>query len=524
MKAFVSASPGCSEAGPRKRAWRQAGAKATGKDAGGFEGMEGSTDDDPHGKTLRDGSPPERTLRSCQKRRGKEGRSLRTRLFPLVFLLLLFGLLLIERWENLQEINRGLGALLVGLGVELFVRARSPLPLELRLALTFLSWSTLSGWLMADHAYAVTAYARLLLQSLALAITVFLWTSRRASATLVFVGLVLCGGVLLLGEVLIGGGISGPSVGYYRATSLVKNPNFAGLIALYAVMSVAWLWYRYRAKALAGWVGLGALVPLVSFLVSTASRKAFLSLLLFGVLWFVLAGRRLIKRRAIALAFAATVLSLAVFRFLPGSTLEARLDKSRENPDVETSRRELYEIAWDLFAANPIAGVGLGNFLYASGTGYYSHSDYAEVLSTTGAVGGLFYFGIYAVLWRRLSRVVRRGSAGETRYYVGVYRAMILTTLAFGLGAPNFLSPWHWVLMFGIAGHAHAMESAQRARHGPGAMARRRADGWVLVERGGRHFRSSSSRGCVPQNGLEPDKKGQPPRMDLTGLREGAFG
>ena len=70
----------------------------------------------------------------------------------------------------------------------------------------------------------------------------------------------------------------------------------------------------------------------------------------------------------------------------------------------------------------------------------------------------MLYFSIYLVLWHRLRRVLRKRSDATSRYMVGLYQVMVITSLVIGLGAPNFLNPIHLYIVGLMVGHAGAME------------------------------------------------------------------
>jgi O-antigen ligase len=107
--------------------------------------------------------------------------------------------------------------------------------------------------------------------------------------------------------------------------------------------------------------------------------------------------------------------------------------------------------------------VGLGNFVTHSSSGAYAHSDFMEVLATTGFVGFVLYFSIYLVLWRRLRRVSKRHTDATSRYMAGLYQAAIITLLTLGLGVPNFLNPLHLYVIGVLVGHTLAMEQGLRS-------------------------------------------------------------
>ncbi len=76
-----------------------------------------------------------------------------------------------------------------------------------------------------------------------------------------------------------------------------------------------------------------------------------------------------------------------------------------------SSRTQMIYSGLELISQHPAFGIGLDNYRSASGADTYSHSNPIEILVSTGVVGGVLYFGIYAVLMLRLFRIQRRATS-----------------------------------------------------------------------------------------------------------------
>jgi len=87
-----------------------------------------------------------------------------------------------------------------------------------------------------------------------------------------------------------------------------------------------------------------------------------------------------------------------------GSILETRINELLIYGDE--IRFSMYNEAYILFNLHPLFGVGLGNFEVVSSFGTFSHSTYAELISTTGLFGSicfaLTYFSIGTKLLSKL--------------------------------------------------------------------------------------------------------------------------
>jgi O-antigen ligase len=186
-----------------------------------------------------------------------------------------------------------------------------------------------------------------------------------------------------------------------------------------------------------------------------------LGLLAFIVLWLWFCYRREFLRNA-TVASAVILVILGTRSFVDFATSDTNLSRrlERTGDDAGDLKREkMYSIGTTLILENPVTGVGLGNFNSRSGMGLYSHSDYMEVLSTTGLVGAALYFPIYFIWWRRLSRVSKGTHDPEVRYQVRLFQAILLTMLMLGTGVPNFMQTEQWYWIAAMIGYTHALDT-----------------------------------------------------------------
>lgn len=186
------------------------------------------------------------------------------------------------------------------------------------------------------------------------------------------------------------------------------DPNSFGASIVFVLPFVPALWRagvggRFGRVALAGYLGLSVLCVLL-----TGSRSSLIGLML----WAVLMAFRV--RRGWSWVLALAVLSPAVYVALPES-LQTRFE-TIVNPDAgpenaKTSgegRIEGLTRGLELWAANPLTGVGPGAWRPATGSAIESHNLYGQLLGETGTLG-LLAFG--SVLWafrsnlRRAARV-----------------------------------------------------------------------------------------------------------------------
>jgi O-antigen ligase len=233
-----------------------------------------------------------------------------------------------------------------------------------------------------------------------------------------------------------------------RITGLTTNPNgFALLLALGAIAATMF-WYNRKLPLGIQRVLIIALLCAVGCGIAiSGSRKSLVFYAIFLILWagYVLPTGRNIGRFLFQLAsmlIVGVLLQIAIPIIMENTAFGTRWEKLMEqgDGDVRESIRDdvryrMYMNGFRFLASNPIKGLGLGQ--YQARLGVVSHSDYMEVLSTTGIVGFILYQSVYLILFRRLIRLIRMTRL-ETDLYL--YRAMLtglIIILFYGLGGAH---------------------------------------------------------------------------------------
>lgn len=202
------------------------------------------------------------------------------------------------------------------------------------------------------------------------------------------------------------------------------DPNFFARMLLLAIPPAVVLafhakeqWQRRAAVA--------ASLVILATLAATYSRGAMLALAVMGAMML-----RALHVRWQSTA-AAGVAVLLVLLLLPSSvtrrfiTIEEFLPGRHEEPLHPDSsfeeRRLLMSVAWVMFGANPVGGVGLANYTaryddYVGATGsafrqygdpsdrHYPHNLALEVASETGLIGLVAFAALVVAAWRAFAR------------------------------------------------------------------------------------------------------------------------
>lgn len=404
----------------------------------------------------------------------KSSNRLHFRLIPtLAFLWPLYYFLIFTIGRDLQYTQLIIwGGLVVpaALTIMLFLRKNPPLPPEAILLVGFVCWS-LSGFMFINNQTIYLNYLRLMIQYAVLLI--FVSTVIRISGGFrwffwAMVGVGLYNAIFIqtdsgrfnidiLQEMHREGGVQG-------------SANSLGIYMQLGILGALGLLGERRSWFIRGFLIATIFICLYG-LVASAARGSFLAVLLYATLWPLMCMKDQFRHRwllLLPLLLVAAGLYIIVPWILDNTFLGQRLIMSRDFEDNSSQvRLELILIGLRLGIEHPVFGVGLGQFGIASGTGYYAHNEWAELLATTGFIGFLLYMAIYWFAWRRLTRISSRTSDSFIRYWCSISRMVLLVLVFSGMtNRPNFLSVDAMFLIsivVGIGMWAQMMHNSQQA-------------------------------------------------------------
>lgn len=384
-----------------------------------------------------------------------------------VLLLIIFvlGLVLKYQLPFLPQINRLAGIAIMALYGLIFLHYRLRIPKEILLYGGFILWGVISGAIVAADRDLFLKSVRTLVQLWGLVWAVSGFTFFQKDAKLAFIPLIV-GGVAIVGYSLISGEYRAavdPLTGE-RIASILTNPNDLGFYAFLSIVGILYFWRRTEKMIIR--ICLLSLVGVLALgIVYSGSRKAFLGLMAFGLLWLWFCYRMEIFsswRNMLLILVVITGGYLLVNYAIEATVMGSRLQLSIESGGLGATRSGLYREGWDFFLQNPIAGLGFGNFVAYSFYEQYSHSDYMEALATTGILGFLIYFSIYPVLWKKIAQVARTHETTEVKYHAGLFKAFVITLLILAFGRINFQSIMAWIALAGVIGYIEALNYKSR--------------------------------------------------------------
>jgi O-antigen ligase len=130
----------------------------------------------------------------------------------------------------------------------------------------------------------------------------------------------------------------------------------------------------------------------------------------------------------------------------------------------------LYQRAMEVALENPLIGIGLDNFRDQTGTqigqriGTYTHSNYMEVLVSTGLVGFLIYFSIYWLWLRKLIRC--RGLVHDQNHFAAYLRVVtvVLAYVIMDFTTVSYYSKLQWLVFPWVIAELETMRATAGAR------------------------------------------------------------
>ncbi len=330
----------------------------------------------------------------------------------------------------LPLINKVLGAGLI-ICLALMFRKGQKIPVEALCYFAFVFWAFIGGMLFAQDINAVWTKSFTLLQMGFFFLSVIVSHSLKSNITVslytfYFLGTILAGLTFLGGNTqsLLNAG------GNIRLAIAGINPNGLGEVWLFNILACFYLIATTQRRYIKIFASFS--IPLCVWLILlTGSRKMFLALIIMAIIWFSLIYIKNFLKMIIllvSLVILVVIFQHIIYRNWVKTPMSIRFNLLQEGDlfsGVEV-RKNLYLEGVEIFIANPVTGVGLGNFRIISEHQSVSHSDYIEIFATTGVIGAFFYYPIYFIPWRRLSRL-NRVQNREINIEYNLFRVYICT-------------------------------------------------------------------------------------------------
>lgn len=341
------------------------------------------------------------------------------------------------------------------------------LPREIWLFSAFLFWAFLGAFKVVYFEIYLAKMVSLL-QFLVLIILISHYARDIKSAYLVLGAIFI--GILI---VMISGYITGEyqqaerSDSVERVAGLAGNANIFSLVMVYGLAIVLCFFKMSKSWLLKG-ASVVMMLIFVKMIIASGSREGFICMVVLVGSWFFLTyGKELFRRPAVALAAGLATCLLMVFMFqqLAGSELARRFTLLSTLFEGGTSvghstdtRLAMIKTGLGFLFANPVLGIGLNQFMIKSGFGMYAHNNYVEVFASTGFIGGICYYSIYAVLWFRIRKLKKYPFNEKTLALLTIAQAILLVRVAGDMARITYYMKLNWVVLALFIGFTYNLE------------------------------------------------------------------
>lgn len=249
-------------------------------------------------------------------------------------------------------------------------------------------------------------------------ITVTAWCIRSRESLNKHINGLLVANFLMCVMLVVGCGFDITKLRYSGIEIIGLDKNYYSQICAFCcVISYAFFVMTRRRRYLI------SILPSILVILGSGSRKAVLAVVLGIMLLYAFLYRKNIRKFGQYIITCAIVLLVAIVylgrtnpeflqRIVDG--IATFLGDEAANADTSALiRTALIDRAVELFAENPVLGIGMNNFSYFSGDiniygGYmYAHNNYVELLADFGVVGFVLYYFMYILCIIGISRSKR---------------------------------------------------------------------------------------------------------------------
>jgi O-antigen ligase len=358
--------------------------------------------------------------------------------------------------EGFTQIETGLGAILTFAYLVYLAMGKLAIPKELFVFIIFFVWSALTIFVTTSIQIFLPGLFTVFQILLMVFITINAAKNLKTAHVLLMSALIGC--LIVAASAYLTGDYARAEVGEERVAGLAMNANTFGMIVVYAIALLLYLfgcWKSWLLKA-------GCLVVMAGMIkmaIASGSREAFVSVLFLMVLWFCFTYTKTILRQP--LTFIVMAILLAGFLWLlmfslRGSMLEQRLEQTKSERGYE--RWVLYLAGFKLIAQHPVMGVSWNHYQLLSGHGAYAHSNYIELAAATGIPGALMYYSMFVILWRRLWRLGKMPQDFKSMAIINLGKALILVRLLGDFTRVSYYSKLSWIVFAVIIGWSYQHE------------------------------------------------------------------
>ena len=251
-----------------------------------------------------------------------------------------------------------------------------------------------------------------------------------------------------------------------RLHGLIQNANGFASVAIMGIGGVLFLWSNI--KSLNGKIFSIIIISFLVFtIILTASRSGFISMLTLFVCWLVFCYyKNFVKHKFVyifLILILVPVLSIGYSYLLEETYLGKRFQNVEDRELTEETRFQLYMEGFEMFKQSPFYGVGLSQFVVYSSKQAIAHSEYMELLATTGLGGLILMISFYYTILRKNYRVKKVISDKNVQYRINLGGAIVASVMVFGIFRANFLDIVPMLQLAMVAGYSNFLVHKYKA-------------------------------------------------------------
>jgi O-antigen ligase len=261
--------------------------------------------------------------------------------------------------------------------------------------------------------------------------------------------------------------------GKHRVESTLYTMTFAGILYQVIILNLTMILYsraRAAGKAALGWAALA--IQFVAIIL-TVTRGAWVALFA-GLVAVCL----LLRNKTVLAVSAAAVAIVLVFALVTVEDTDRYISPTKlaHHIDIHAGTRlVLWDVAWELFKAHPVVGVGMGDYSIEADklvgerkvtTTTDTHNVYLQVLATRGLIGFVPFVLFWIVVLRSLFRLKSRSPRGSLEWHYAVAAIGVTIAVLFGALTENNVDDEEvfiaYLFILGLASSAKYAAAARR--------------------------------------------------------------
>lgn len=235
-----------------------------------------------------------------------------------------------------------------------------------------------------------------------------------------------------------------------RVMSVLGNELPLGAMSMFFLASFMNMQGRLKSRYV-------VLLFLVAFLciLSAATRKAFIGLLIISLFWLIAKNKMYKPRYLLVLTIVLLLFYCGIQYVLDNTALGERFSGTDDAAEIYNTsgipilnflgdRAIFYIMGWEVFLEHPWFGIGVSNFQVETGYPLPIHSEYIVQLCEGGIIGSVLFILFYLNLLKCIMQV-KKSNFG---IYL-LFLSLILTVLFINLTAWTYQFP-HYFICFGL--------------------------------------------------------------------------